>query len=103
MMHGHIPRRYYGRVSTILVFSVGVALAPASPGYSGEAADLWSDTWVATDSLGRSLPLVEEVGPRRANKFVGVFYFLWLGQSGDLGPFDVTRILAQDPTALRNP
>ena len=52
---------------------------------------------------GRSLPVAEEVGPPRANKFVGVFYFLWLGQAGDLGPFDIPKILAKDPTALRNP
>ena len=43
------------------------------------------------------------VGPPRPDKYVGVFYFLWLGQAGDLGPFDVSRILVQDPTAIRNP
>jgi hypothetical protein len=86
-----------------LSLSVGVALAVASTGYSGEGADLRSDTWVATDALGRNLPLADQVGPPRANKFVGVFYFLWLGQAGDLGPFDITNILAKDPTALRNP
>ena len=32
-----------------------------------------------------------------------MFYFLWLGQSGDQGPFDISRILAQDPSALANP
>jgi hypothetical protein len=65
--------------------------------------DLLSDTWVATDALGRSLPVGEEVGPPRTKKFVGVFYFLWLGQSGDLGPFDITKILARDPSAIHNP
>lgn len=43
------------------------------------------------------------MGPPRANKYVGVFYFLWLGWAGDLGPFDITKILAQDPAAIRNP
>ena len=58
---------------------------------------------MATDSLGRSLPLAEEVGPPRANKFVGVFYFLWLGQSGDLGPSISPGSSDKDPTAIRNP
>ena len=69
----------------------------AGSGYAGEPQDIRSDTWVATDALGRSLPVAEEVGPPRANKFVGVFYFLWLGQAGDAGPFDITKILVQGP------
>ena len=32
-----------------------------------------------------------------------MFYFLWLGRSGDLGPFDITKILAQDPDAMTKP
>jgi hypothetical protein len=39
--------------------------------------DTYSDTWVATDGLGRSLPTFEEVGPPRKNKTVGIFYYLW--------------------------
>jgi len=86
-----------------LVTWAGLPLALIGNGYAGEPRDLRSDTWVATDALGRSLPVAEEVGPPRAKKSVGVFYFLWLGQAGDLGPFDVTKILAKDPTAIRNP
>jgi len=65
--------------------------------------DLGSDTWVATDALGRSLPGAKDVGLPRPNKFVGVFYFLWLGQHGDEGPFDIAKILAKEPGALQNP
>ena len=65
--------------------------------------DTFSDTWVATDALGRSLPTYEQVGPPRANKFFGIFYFLWLGQHGQAGPFDNTKILAADPQAMTNP
>jgi hypothetical protein len=86
-----------------LTITTSLLLASAGTGYAGEPQDIRSDTWVATDALGRSLPLAEEVGPPRANKFVGVFYFLWLGQAGDAGPFDITRILVRDPTAIRNP
>jgi hypothetical protein len=80
-----------------------LALTLPQTGYADEPRDIRSDTWVATDALGRSLPVAEDVGPPRAKKFVGVFYFLWLGESGDLGPFDISKILARDPAAIRNP
>ena len=65
--------------------------------------DTFPDTWVATDSLGRSLAANAEVGPPRTNKVVGVFYFLWLGRHGEEGPFDITKILAADPQAMQKP
>jgi hypothetical protein len=86
--------------STIL----GAALLYASA-FAGPAG-LWdtsSDTWAATDALGRSLPGSEEVGPSRPGKTVGIFYFLWLGQHGDLGPFDISKILAADAGAINDP
>jgi hypothetical protein len=58
---------------------------------------------VATDALGRSLPTAEQVGAPRPKKFVGMFYFLWLGRHGDAGPFDISKILAQDPLAVNDP
>lgn len=65
--------------------------------------DTFSDTWVATDGLGRSLPTQAEVGTPRKNKFVGIFYFLWLGRHSDAGPYDITKILAADPDAMNKP
>ncbi|MCP4452590.1 MAG: hypothetical protein GY809_14105, partial [Planctomycetes bacterium] len=59
--------------------------------------DLYSDTWVATDALGRSMPDFETCGPVRKNRVVGMFYFLWLGQHGTGGPFDITRLLDANP------
>ncbi len=70
---------------------------------AAEPWDVQSDTWVATDALGRRLPTAEEVGPPRAGKTLGIFYFLLLGESGDDGPFDISKILAADPTAIHNP
>ncbi|QTH40420.1 hypothetical protein J4772_22875 [Cohnella sp. LGH] len=55
------------------------------------------------DALGRTLPTREEVGPYRADRFVGLFYFLWLGQHGTEGPNDNTRILARWPEAVYDP
>ncbi len=62
--------------------------------------------WPATDALGRKLPTPAEVGPPRTNRFVGIFYFLTHNDNyaknpnGD-GPYDVAKIFAQDPDALK--
>ncbi|MHB8901570.1 MAG: hypothetical protein ACYC6Y_22690, partial [Thermoguttaceae bacterium] len=65
--------------------------------------DSRSDTWVATDALGRSLPTGDSAEPPRPGKFVGIFYFLWHGRHGEQGPFDISKILAADPAAIQNP
>lgn len=62
--------------------------------------DTWSDSWVATDALGRPLPTWRDVGPPRPDREVGIFYFLWLGPHAAGGPWDVSKILAQDPKAM---
>ncbi|MGO8749616.1 MAG: hypothetical protein ACLQNE_26980 [Thermoguttaceae bacterium] len=64
------------------------------------AWDTFSDTWAATDALGRRVPTYEDVGPPRADRVVGIFYFLWHGAHVQGGPYDVTKILAQDPQAM---
>ena len=64
--------------------------------------DTFSDTWAATDALGRSLPLAPEVGPPRESKFVALFYFLWLGQHGEAGPYDISKITAAHPDAMND-
>ena len=91
------------RILAGLALVVGFDLVMTGKGHADDCWDLASDTWVATDGLGRRLPLAEKVGPPRRQKYVGVFYFLWLGQSGDRGPFDISKILARDPAAIRDP
>ena len=59
--------------------------------------DLMSDTWTATDALGRTLPGFEECGPPREGKTVGVFYFIWLGQHTTSGPYDISKITRGNP------
>jgi hypothetical protein len=60
--------------------------------------DNYSDTWVATDALGRH---VEYRGDPRPDRKVVMFYFLWLGpQSWSGGPWDISRILTIDPEAI---
>lgn len=83
--------------------AVALCLLAASPGFGAEFRDTFSDTWVATDALGRKLPTFAEVGPPRADRTVGIFHFLWHGAHIQGGPYDVTKILAQDSDAMRKP
>jgi hypothetical protein len=65
--------------------------------------DTFSDSWVATDALGRSLPTHQTAGPLRRDRTVGIFYFLWLRGDRAGGPYDVSTILKEDPAAMSNP
>ena len=86
-------------MSALLVFAM------SSSTINADASDRYSDTWVATDALGRSVSTHDQVGSPRPDKFVGIFYFLWLGQHNKEqgGPYDISKILAQDPDALKKP
>ena len=67
--------------------------------------DLFPDTWVATDALGRTVPGFSEVGPVKTDqrRVVGIFYIAWHSDSNAArkAPYaaDVSRILATDPSA----
>lgn len=62
-------------------------------------------TYAATDALGRVLPLPKDPTlpetPRK-DRYVGIFYFLWLAQHGKNGPFDITKIVTEHPDAVQN-
>jgi hypothetical protein len=59
----------------------------------------------AVDAFERALPSSLQVPAReeRSNRFIGIFYFLWLGQHGVDGPYDNTKILEQAPEAVTDP
>lgn len=66
--------------------------------------DLMSDTWVATDALGREMPLIDSVGLTKDDqrRVVGMFYITWHGHWYENlpGPYtDVTEILNEKPEA----
>ncbi|MBR4527868.1 MAG: hypothetical protein IKO71_05365 [Bacteroidaceae bacterium] len=68
--------------------------------------DLMSDTWVATDALGRQMPLNDLVGDVRTDhrRVVGIFYITWHTPNNHnlKGPYtDVTKILHEDPMARK--
>ena len=79
---------------TTAVFCSLIALALCTGAF---AADLMSDTWTATDAIGRTLPGFKECGPPKKDKFVAIFYFTWLGQHSTSGPWDITKIVAANP------
>ena len=77
------------------------ALGAEGQGYR----DLYPDTWVGTDALGRTMPGYDEVGPVKTDhrRVVGMFYITWHDdQKAKLkAPYagDVTKILGADPHA----
>ena len=78
---------------------------PATAASSADYRDIYSDTWVATDGIGRTMPSYEEVGPVKHDqrRVVGIFYITWhtQGLHNLKSPYtaDVTKILQQDPKA----
>lgn len=68
--------------------------------------DLYSDTWVASDALGRKMPGMQEVGPVKTGKrrVVSIFYITWHTQDhykNFKAPYsaDVSKNYKADPTA----
>jgi len=57
--------------------------------------DNLADTWVATDGVGRALPLNDTTGPVKPNRTVGIFYFLWNEGQGPV--YDLTKITVANP------
>ena len=104
--YGFKKFRSFGRLARVAVWWLaGASFFGLFAGAQNAPAvwDTFSDTWVATDGLGRTLPGTEQVGTPRVGKTVGIFYFLWLGESGEAGPYDISEILGKDPSALQNP
>ena len=72
-----------------------------------QTQDLWSDTWVATDALGREMPDASQVGLPKTDKqrMVGIFYVTWHSESLVNLPKDykdVTQVLNEDAEARFN-
>ena len=68
--------------------------------------DIYADTWVATDALGRNMPSFYEVGPVKKDKkrIVSIFYITWHTEDNYANfktPYsaDVSKILKTDPGA----
>jgi hypothetical protein len=92
----------------VLLVGVSAALMGAAVACAAElqaGRDLYADTWVAQDALGRKMPSFSEVGPLKKDqrRVVGMFYITWhrdeLGKGDAKYDADVTRLLAADPSA----
>lgn len=60
---------------------------------------------VVTDGAGRNLVDFGDAGPRKKDKLVGVFYYIWQGHHGNK-VYDISKILKQypqDPLSANNP
>ncbi len=89
-------------VATILYMEANIMAEESQRGSRPQAAwDNYCDTWVTTDALGRRIATFEETGGPRSDRWVGIFYFLWLGAHVNGGPWDNTRITSMAPDAMQ--
>src|SRR6266496_4098277 len=102
-------KNHHAGARGIFLFTTLSGLFGAASGLrAGEAPyyrDLFPDTWVAHDALGRNLPAYSVVGPVKKDqrRVVGIFYITWHSDSHHnlKSPYtaDVSRVLASDPKA----
>ena len=86
-----VPAASIQQMKSTLTLLTALLLTPLAALRGAELRDTFADVWPATDALDRPLPLYQEAGDRRANKFVGIFYFNW--QASFTGPpFNHTRV-----------
>jgi hypothetical protein len=67
--------------------------------HAADLRDTMTDTWVATDALGRTLPRGAEVGAPKRDRTVGIFYFNWHAAFGNKDVHDIAKILKANPSA----
>jgi hypothetical protein len=88
----------------IKLFAV-FAASPFATADEPPIREIYPDTWVATDAIGRTMPDCSVVGPVKTGqrRVVGIFYVTWhTDDHAKLkSPYaaDVTKILAADPAA----
>ena len=63
-----------------------------------------SDTWAATDALGRKVRDYQEAGEKKKDKFVAIFYWTWHQQAPDTtrSVKNITEIVRKYPEAMRD-
>ena len=95
------------KLNTIALAALCTLCGPAAQAQDTNVPtwDIYPDTWVATDALGRIQPTQAETGDVKTDKKreVGIFYVTW--HNSDLynmpSPYDgdVTKVLERDPSA----
>jgi hypothetical protein len=93
------------RYAVLLFAFFALAVFSAAQAEETPVRDIYSDTWVATDALGRAMPEASEVGPLKTDqrRVVGIFYITWHSDNlaAAKSPYaaDVSKVLAADPRA----
>jgi hypothetical protein len=77
------------RFFAAVLASTVLGVAPAR----AQLRDTMSDTWEATDGLGRSLPSGPSVGSPN-QRVVLIFYYFWHQRTAGGGPYDISKIIA---------
>jgi hypothetical protein len=108
-MHANERSFCHAEAKSMFLIVILLGLMGAGRGTcAGEAhyyRDLFPDTWVAQDALGRNMPSYSVVGPvkQTQRRVVGIFYITWHSDSQHSlkRPYaaDVSRVLAGDPNA----
>jgi len=90
----------------LLVLAVLCLTLCCRPLEADRIRDIYPDTWVGTDALGRRMPTIAQAGPVKTGqrRVVGIFYVTWHGDgfhTAFKSPYsaDVSKILAADPSA----
>jgi hypothetical protein len=98
-------------LTMILLALCAGSLANAQTGrvpVPSQVEDIFSDTWVATDGVGRQMPTNKEVGNVKTDKqrVVGIFYITWHGDGSHDAKlpngtyyYDVSKVLNESPAA----
>ncbi len=110
MFYGSVLNQQMMKLIPFAILLAGLLGAPGMV-WAGDAPyyrDLYPDTWVGHDALGRNLPTLSVVGPVKNDhrRVVGIFYVTWHGDAKHQlkSPYaaDVSRVLAGDPQARLN-
>lgn len=93
------------RIAVLFLLTTVCCAAHAQYAEDTSCRDIYPDTWVATDALGRTMPDIATAGPVKDDqrRVVGIFYITWHSDSlAELkSPYaaDVTKVLSADPAA----
>ena len=91
------------------MFAAFAALSVAAVA-AADSVTAESDSWMLTDALGRKARTYDEAGERKADRFVGMFYWTWhQGYDFDGGNENaavevknITEVLREHPDAINN-
>lgn len=88
--------RLYKVISLIVVMAFKLESARAQP--------VSSDSWTATDALGRKICDYQTAGERKKDKFVAMFYWTWHQGDDDttVQVGNITEIVRKNPEAMKD-